>query len=135
MNLRPGIKLLEEREGSGPVADKGCRATYNIRAFLNKGDEVLINRRDVVVPWPKEGVTPDDKGELIDFVCTIGKREAFAAVEYTLIGMKAGGYRKVKAKPHLAYREAGVPGIVPGNAVLTLEVWLRKLCCGGQQDK
>jgi len=27
--------------------------------------------------------------------------------------MKEGGYRKVKAKPHLAYREAGVPGVVP----------------------
>jgi hypothetical protein len=130
MNLQRGIKLLEEREGSGPVAEKGCKATYNLRAYLNKGDEVPINRRDPAVPWPEEMITSGDKGELINFVCTIGKREAFAAVEYALIGMKVGGYRKVKAKPHLTYGEAGVPGVVPKNAMLTLEIWLRELQCG-----
>ena len=130
MNIRPGIKLLEEREGTGRTAEKGCHATYNIRAYLNKGDEVPINRRDPAVPWPKEMISSDDKGELINFVCVLGKRQAFAAVEYTLIGMKAGGYRKVKAKPHLAYREAGVPGVVPKNAMLTFEIWLQKLRCG-----
>jgi FKBP-type peptidyl-prolyl cis-trans isomerase len=75
-------------------------------------------------------ISSDDKGELINFVCVLGKRQAFAAVEYTLVGMKAGGYRKVKAKPHLAYREAGVPGVVPKNAILTFEIWLQKLRCG-----
>jgi hypothetical protein len=130
LNIRPGIKLLEEREGTGRSAEKGCHATYNLRAYLNKGDEVPINRRDPVVPWPKEMITSDDKGELINFVCVLGKRQAFAAVEYTLVGMKVGGYRRVKAKPHLAYREAGVPGVVPKNAVLTFEIWLRQLRCG-----
>ena len=130
MNIRPGIKLLEEREGSGRVAEKGCHVTYNLRAYLNRGDEVPINRRDPAVPWPKEMLRSDDSGELINFVCVIGKREAFAAVEYALIGMKEGGYRKVKAKPHLAYREAGVPGLVPKKAMLTFEIWLRKLRCG-----
>ena len=129
MNIRPGIKLIEEREGSGMLAEKGCHATYNLRAYLSKGDEVLINRRDIAVSWPTEMFTSDDKGDLINFVCVIGKREAFAAVEYALIGMKEGGYRKVKAKPHLAYREAGVPGLVPKNAMLTFEIWLRKLRC------
>ena len=130
MNIRPGVKLLEEREGTGKPAEKGCHATYNFRAYLNRGDEVSINRRDPAVPWPKEMITSDDKGELINFVCVLGKRQAFAAVEYSLFGMKVGGYRKVKAKPHLAYREAGVPGIVPRNAMLTFEIWLRKLRCG-----
>jgi hypothetical protein len=130
MNIRQGIKLLEEQEGSGKAAEKGCHATYNLRAYLNKGDEVPVNRRDPDVPWPQDMVTNDGKGDLINFVCVIGKRQAFAAVEYTLIGMKEGGYRKVKAKPHLAYREAGVPGLVPKNAVLTFEIWLRKLRCG-----
>jgi hypothetical protein len=124
MNLRPGIKLIEEREGAGPLAETGCHATYNLRIYLSKGDEIPINRRDSAVPGR------DGNEELIDFVSVIGKREAFAAVEYALIGMQEGGYRKVKAKPHLAYREAGIPGLVPGNAVLTFEIWLRKLQCG-----
>ncbi len=130
MNIRPGVKLLEEREGTGRPAEKGCHATYNIRAYLSKGDEVPINRRDLAVPWPKEMIASDDKGELINFACVLGKRQAFAAVEYALFGMKVGGYRKVKAKPHLAYREAGVPGVVPKNAMLTFEIWLKKLRCG-----
>jgi len=127
MNIRPGIKLLEEREGSGRAAEKGCHVTYNLRAYLSKGDEIPINHRDPAITWPKEMLTSDNKGDLINFVCEIGKRRALAAVEYALIGMKEGGYRKVKAKPHLAYRELGVPGLVPKNAVLTIEIWLRKL--------
>jgi FKBP-type peptidyl-prolyl cis-trans isomerase len=130
VNIRPGIKLLEEREGTGQVAQKGCHATYNLRAYLNKGDEVRVNHRGVDVEWPPEMLTRDERGELINFVCIIGKRQAVAAVEYSLVGMKEGGYRKVKAKPHLAYREAGVEGVVPKNAVLTFEIWLRKLRCG-----
>ena len=130
MNIKPGIKLLEEREGTGQPAQKGCHATYNSRAYLSKGDEVPINHRAFGVEWPPEMLTRDERGELINFVCTIGNREAVAAVEYSLVGMKEGGYRKVKAKPHLAYREEGVEGVVPKNAVLTFEIWLRKLRCG-----
>src|SRR5579864_6695542 len=108
LNIKPGIKLLEEREGTGHPAQKGCHVTYNLRAYLNKGDEVPVNHRTPGAQWPVEMLSSDERGELINFVCTIGKREAVAAVEYALIGMKEGGYRKVKAKPHLAYREAGI---------------------------
>jgi FKBP-type peptidyl-prolyl cis-trans isomerase len=39
--------------------------------------------------------------------------------------MKAGGYRKVS--PHLAYREKGMAGLIPENAVLVIEIWLREI--------
>src|SRR5258707_15474885 len=106
MNIRPGIKLLEEREGSGRAAEKGCHATYNLRAYLSRGDEVPINRRDTTVLWPKEMLASDNKGELINFVCAIGKREPFAAVEYALFGLKKGGPRKLTPMPHLAHRQS-----------------------------
>lgn len=127
VNLKRGIKLLDEREGDGAAAQVGCHATYNVRVFLSKGDEVPVNRREAGVEWPDTMLTHDERGALINFVCTIGKREAIAAVEYALIGMREGGYRKIKAKPHLAYREQGVEGVVPKNAVLTIEIWLRRL--------
>jgi FKBP-type peptidyl-prolyl cis-trans isomerase len=41
--------------------------------------------------------------------------------------MKQGGYRKVRVSPHLAFREKGLPGLVPADAVLLIELWLRKL--------
>jgi FKBP-type peptidyl-prolyl cis-trans isomerase len=72
-------------------------------------------------------VTLDDRGSLINLHCTIGRRNAYAAIEYSLIGVKEGGYRKVKAKPHLAFRDAGIEGLVPKNAVVTFEIWLRSL--------
>jgi FKBP-type peptidyl-prolyl cis-trans isomerase len=53
-------------------------------------------------------------------------------VEYTLIGMKVGGYRKVRISPHLAYQDQGVPGFIPADAVLVVEVWLRAIVGQGK---
>jgi FKBP-type peptidyl-prolyl cis-trans isomerase len=41
------------------------------------------------------------------------------------LGMNVGGYRKVRISPHLAYRDKGIPGLIPPNAVLIVELWLR----------
>ena len=46
-------------------------------------------------------------------------------VEHALMGMKVGGYRKVRVSPHLAYRDTGIPDLIPPNAVLICEIWLR----------
>ncbi|HKB83536.1 MAG TPA: hypothetical protein VKD04_10060, partial [Burkholderiales bacterium] len=43
-NIRPGIKLIDEREGSGRAAEEGCQVTYNLRAFLSKGEEVMVTK-------------------------------------------------------------------------------------------
>ena len=128
MHISKSIKLLEEIEGTGKAAEKGCHVTYNIRAFLNKGEEINVNYRNPTVEWPEGLITKDEKGELINFSCLIGKRESFAAVEFTLIGMKEGGYRKIKSPPQLAYRD-GVLDKVPKNAIIIFEIWLRKLQC------
>jgi FKBP-type peptidyl-prolyl cis-trans isomerase len=39
--------------------------------------------------------------------------------------MKVGGYRKVRISPHLAYRDKGLPELIPPHAVLVAEIWLR----------
>ena len=56
---------------------------------------------------------------------SLGRRQVIAGVEYSLIGMKPGGYRKVKISPHLAYRDEGVPDKVPPNAVMIYELWIK----------
>jgi FKBP-type peptidyl-prolyl cis-trans isomerase len=58
---------------------------------------------------------------------TLGRRDAIAGVEDSLIGMKKDGYRKVEISPHLAFGEKGLPGLVPANAVLFIELWLREI--------
>ena len=62
---------------------------------------------------------------MIDRTIVLGRREAVPGVEHALLGMKVGGYRKVRISPPLAYRDKGIPDLIPPNAVLICEVWLR----------
>ena len=121
-----GIKLLEEREGFGTPAKKGDRVAYNTRIFLNQGDEVPLN--DIQAKQlPKEMVRAEDGVTLIDHTIVLVRRQAIAGVEHALMGMKVGGYRKVRVSPHLAYRDKGFPALIPQDAVLIVELWLRQV--------
>lgn len=132
MKIKSGIKLLEEREGSGPPAENGDSVRYSVRGFLSRGDEIAINeisedgRKKMLAAQP-DAILEKDGAELINFACRIGGRDAIAGVEYSLIGMKAGGFRKVKVSPHLAYREGGAHSKVPPDAVITFHIWLNTI--------
>jgi hypothetical protein len=121
-----GLKLLDEREGAGTPGKKGDRVVYNTRIFLNQGDEVPLN--DIQAKQlPKEMVRVEDGVTLIDHRIVLGRRQAIAGVEHALMGMKVGGYRKVRISPHLAYRDKGIPDLIPPDAVLICEIWLRNI--------
>jgi FKBP-type peptidyl-prolyl cis-trans isomerase len=124
MKRLSGLTLLDEREGDGRVAQKGDRVVYNMRLYLNKGDEVLLNEKQAEHVL-KEKIRSQDGVTLIDRTVTIGRREVIAGVEHALIGLTVGGYRKVRISPHLAYRDRGLPGLIPPHAVLVAEIWLR----------
>lgn len=124
MKRLSGLKLLEEREGVGTPANKGDRVLFNMRLFLNKGAEVPLNQTQAT-HLPKEMIRAVDGAILIDRTIVLGRRETMAGVEHALMGMKIGGYRKVRISPHLAYRDKGIPGLIPPNAVLICEIWLR----------
>ncbi len=124
MKRLSGLTLLDEGEGAGQVAQKGDHVVYTVRLYLNKGDEVLLNEKQADYV-PKEKIRIQDGVTLIDRTVTLGRREVMAGVEQALIGMKAGGYRKVRISPHLAYRDKGLPELIPPHAVLVAEIWLR----------
>lgn len=126
MKRLSGLKLLEEREGEGPQAQKGDRVVYNSRIFLNQGEEVLLN--DIQAKQlPKEMIRVADGATFIDHMIVLGQRRAIAGIEHALIGMKTGGYRKVRISPHLAYRDKGIPDLIPPDAVLAVELWTREI--------
>ena len=106
------LKLLDEREGSGTPA--------------KKGDEVLLNEKQAE-HLPKEMIRVEDGVILIDRTVTLGRREVIAGVEHALMGMRVGGYRKVRISPHLAYRDKGVPDLISADAVLIVEIRLREI--------
>ena len=126
MRLRSGIELLDEREGNGAPAKKGDRVLYNLKLFLNKGDEVLLKERQAEY-LPEQKIRTEGNYRFVDHSSELGSRQAIAGVEYSLLGMKQGGYRKVRVSPHLAYREHGLGDLIPPNAVLIIELWLRQL--------
>jgi len=126
MKRMSGLTLLDEREGAGAPAQKGDRVVYNTRMFLNQGDEVPLN--DVQAKrLPKDMVRVEAGVTFVDHTIVLGRRRAIAGVEHAVMGMKAGGYRKVRMSPHLAYRDTGVPELIPSNAVLVVEIWLRAI--------
>ena len=119
-----GLKLLEEREGVGTPAKKGDRVVYNTRIFLNQGDEVMLNETRVE-HLPQDMIRVEGGVIFVDHKTMLGSRQTIAGVEHVLMGMKVGGYRKVRISPHLAYRDKGIPDLIPPDAVLICEIWLR----------
>ena len=124
MKRMSGLKLLDEREGAGTPAKKGDRIVYNTRIFLNQGDEVPLNDLQAK-QLPKEMVRVEASATFINHTIVLGRRQVIAGVEHALMGMKVGGYRKVRVSPHLAYRDKGIPDLIPPDAVLVVEIWLR----------
>src|SRR5579859_7532607 len=117
--IASGITLLAEIEGQGPPALRGDRVLFNWKIWLNRGEEVPINT--IQAQHVSEHMVRTEAGEkLVDHTVTLGKREVIAGIERILLGMKSGGYRKVRVSPHLAYREKGLPGLIPENAVLEI---------------
>jgi len=121
-----GLELLDERESTGRAAQKGDRVVYNTRLFLNRGEEVSLNERQAA-QLPPDMLRVEGGVTFIDHTIVLGRRRAIAGIEQALIGMKVGGYRKVRISPHLAYREEGVPGLIPPDAVLVVELWVREM--------
>ncbi len=127
MKLPSGLKILENHEGSGLVAGSGHTIVYNVRIFLNQGDEVPINDALAERGIPDDRIRRENGQILIDHISTLGKRQALAGIEKALMGMRVGGFRKVRVSPHLAYRDRGLPGLIPPDAVLNISVWLREV--------
>ncbi len=127
MKLPSGLEILEDKEGSGPAAQSGHTITYNVRIFLNRGDEVAINEALEERGIPGDRIRHDGDQILVDHISTLGKREVIAGIEKALMGMRVGGFRKVRVSPHLAYRDRGVPGLIPADAVLDVSIWLREI--------
>jgi hypothetical protein len=102
-----GIKSKDVVVGTGTLASKKSRVVIHVRGFLKRGDLVIDTRKDGQ-PWR------------ID----LGKRDCFAGLRQGIEGMCVGGHRELIISPHLGYGAEGVPGRIPPNAVLRLEVEL-----------
>jgi FKBP-type peptidyl-prolyl cis-trans isomerase 2 len=132
MRIKSGVKLLADIEGEGEPARKGDNVVYNWRLYRNQGEEITVNEQQAK-SLLAEMIRVVDGYRFIDHRTTLGSRQTMAGVEYSLYGMKPGGYRKIRISPHLAYRDKGLGDLIPANAVLIVELWLREACSGLSQ--
>jgi len=72
MRLPPGIEILEDHAGVGRGAQKGDQVTYNVRIFLNRGDEVLINESQAQSGLPQAILRQESGRVLIDHETVLG---------------------------------------------------------------
>ena len=75
--------------------------------------------------WLEDGTKFDsslDRGEPIEFV--LGNGQVITGWEQGLMGMKAGGVRKLTIPPELGYGAKGARNYIPPNAALIFEVEL-----------
>jgi FKBP-type peptidyl-prolyl cis-trans isomerase len=98
-----GLKIVDVRIGDGPIAESDCCVTIRYTGYLNRGE---IFQRDVVVSF------------------LVGERNIIAGLSHGVDGMRVGGRRRLHVGPHLAYRERGIPTVVPPNARLTFDMEL-----------
>ena len=96
-----GIKIQNVVVGTGIIAKRGDSVTIRYDLRLNKGENVQA-------------------GQVVRFI--VGKRWVIPGLEYGVEGMQVGGRRIIRVSPHLGYRNEGVPGLVPANAVLVFDV-------------
>jgi FKBP-type peptidyl-prolyl cis-trans isomerase len=98
-----GVEIETEAPGTGDVAARGKKVVLRIKGSLRRGDLFMESERESF---------------------RIGDREVIAGLEYGVEGMRVGGRRRIRVPPHLGYREAGVPGKIPSDALLFFDLEL-----------
>ncbi|MEI7999467.1 MAG: FKBP-type peptidyl-prolyl cis-trans isomerase [Candidatus Omnitrophota bacterium] len=131
MELQKDVKLIDEIIGDGVAIEQGEYHLLAIRISLNKGEVVKEPKRcvgytldrDVLsnLSHSKENTKVDNEG-YYSFCVRIDRENFKGGYLYAMKGMKVGGYRKVVIGPHLAHRAEGVPGVIPPNAKITIEI-------------
>ena len=61
------------------------------------------------------------------FTFTLGDGSVIQGWDHGLLGMKAGGTRKLTIPPELAYGKRGISGLIPPDSTLVFEIELKKL--------
>ncbi|NJD10763.1 MAG: FKBP-type peptidyl-prolyl cis-trans isomerase [Gemmatimonadetes bacterium] len=101
-----GLYVLDIKEGEGAPVQAGQTVTMEYTGWLPNG-----RRFDT-----SEGKQP--------YVFTVGRGEAIKGWDQGVLGMKAGGQRRLIVPPRLAYGDEGFGGYIPPSAVLVFDLVL-----------
>jgi hypothetical protein len=119
VKLKPGVELLSEVIGNGPLVVRHEFYRFALRMWLSRGEPVVWNRT-----WGENLNTSqlEEGGTLLSTELRVDRVSMFAGLFYGVQGMRVGGERKLRVAPHLGYGETGVADTIPPNALLLVEV-------------
>ncbi|MGH9253231.1 MAG: FKBP-type peptidyl-prolyl cis-trans isomerase [Vicinamibacterales bacterium] len=122
--LRSGVTLLADIPGAGELVRRQHKYRIRLRLWLHQGEAVRWQ-----TAWGPVGVARlDDNGETLFTEVRIDRRSLVNGLFYGVDGMRVGGTRRLEIAPQLAYGDRGVPGVIPGRAVLTAEITILDAC-------
>lgn len=119
MQIKKGVKLIDEEAGEGLPVEMQENYLVAIRITLNKGE--VVKHPDKCLNYYYEDFKVLEDGYFQHKV-RIDRENLIPGIFYALQGMNIGGYRKVEITPHLGYGEKGIQGIIPPNAKLIVEI-------------
>lgn len=115
VELPSGLAYEEVLPGLGPEAVLGSEVTLDYTAWLASAAEAEDGQ-----PFDSS----HDRGVPVSFVLGTAPLLAW---DQGLLGMLAGGKRKLFVPPELAYGPEGVPGLVPPNSSLVFLIELNEV--------
>ncbi len=101
------LEIDELVVGDGPPARRGQRVSVHYTGWLADGSKFDSSH---------------DRGK--PFAFKLGAGEVILGWDDGVVGMQAGGKRRLKIPPDLAYGRRGMRGVIPPNATLLFEVEL-----------
>ena len=136
MKLRSGIKLLAEIEGYGEPIKDNDRCDAVLKFYRNQG-EPLIMRTALTEPIPYLSEVDGDlkiawePPAMIDSHIVVARNltvsrgaDVLPGIYYTLLGMRAGGYRHVAIPPHLYAQSMHEIHGIDRDSVIKLECFV-----------
>jgi peptidylprolyl isomerase len=103
-----GLQIYDIEVGDGETPVEGDTVTLEFAIWLQDGMSYVAG-------------SEDQGGE---FSFALGSGQAFPGWEEGMLSMATGGTRQLIIPPELGLGEEGVPGLVPANATLVMEVTL-----------
>lgn len=118
MKPRSGIKLLADIRGNGSTIARQRVYQVRLKMWLHRNQPIRWEQ-----PWGMiDRASLEDDGATLITDLRIDRENLFAGLFQGIDGMRVGGRRKMKISPQLAYGEAGIPGRVPAQAVIIVEI-------------
>ena len=109
MKVPKGLKITDTKPGAGRHAMPGDVVCFDFELHYNQGELIA------------------DSSENGPYEYRLGCRDCAPGVEFGLMGMQAGGERRVKVPPHLSYVDRQINPSIPENAVLIYTLRLTKI--------